>query len=196
MDNILPAHFPYALFYITCVLNFGAALWMAYYFTLHRQTDIWLVRTTVLFAGLFHAMVVTFVFKHPEFLLHVPRLNWWWLTGVVGLFAIVHSLRPAVIPFPVMRIATYLGAFAAIGGTVYVFNFSGPVYNGQSSFGALATNFGFFAANIAAAVWVVSLSVKASMPSKRALYAVLGLAYGAVVINALWTMQMVGETSY
>ena len=186
------------LYYVSCVLNFGAALWMAYYFTQQRGSEPWLVRMPVLLAGLFYTMVAVFMFKHPEFASMASQVYWWWAVALVGLLALLHNVKPDMVTFPVMRVATYLGAIIAVWGTVIVFTESSKLYDGQASFGGLATNFGFFAANIAAAVWVVTIALrnKAQMLARRILHIGIGSAYGAVVLSAVLTMQMVAESPY
>ena len=180
----------HTLYYAMCLLNFVAALWMATSITRMRGTDLWLFRAAIMVAGLVHVIITVAMFKYPEYAREgASTLLWWWALSVFGLLVALQPLK--VIPPVVVRVATYAGAALAFWGAYLVF-FEQPYFN------ELATYYGFFGINLAAAVWVMgmALSDEDMMQRKRVILMGTGVIYAGLVITAVKTMQMVLESPY
>ena len=177
------------LYYATCLFNFAAALWMAISITRMRGVDLWPVRFVVTLAGLTHVIITVSMFKNPEYAPHATSLIWWW---VIALFGLLVLLRPTgVIPESIIRIGSYVGAVLAYWGGYIVFT-------EQNAFGELATYYGFFGANLTAAIWMVigSMINRDLLQQKRVVIMGTGAIYAGLVIVGLYTMQMILESPY
>lgn len=177
------------LYYAACALNFAAALWIAASSVRMRGTDPWLFRLILTIAGLAYVIITISMFKNPEYAPHATNLIWWWVLALFGLMVV---LQPTgVISGSIIRIGTYIGAALAIWGTQMVFT-------EQAAFDELATYYGFFGANLAAATWmVVGPMFNADMiPQKRVIIMGTGTIYAVLTVTGLQTMQMILETPY
>ena len=177
------------LYYAACLLNFAAALWMAASSVRMRETDLWLFRLILTTAGLAHVIITVSMFKNPEYAPHATSLVWWWLIALFGLLVL---LQPTgVISGSIIRIGTYVGAVLAAWGAYMVFT-------EQAAFDELATYYGFFGANLAAATWMVVGSIlnKEMIRQKRMIIMGTGTIYAVLVVTGLQTMQMILETPY
>lgn len=178
-----------ALYYAACLLNFAAALWMATSFVRMRETDPWLFRLILTTAGLAYVIITVSMFKNPEYAPHATSLIWWWALAAFGLLVL---LQPTGwIAGGLIRAGTYVGAALAIWGTYIVFT-------EQAAFDELATYYGFFGANLAAAVWMIISTMfnKDMLLQKRATLVGVGMVYAALTVTGLQTMQMILETPY
>ncbi len=177
------------LYYGAFALNFIFALWMATAATRMRETDYWLPRMVVTVAGLAYAIISISMLKNPEFAPHASSLVWWWLTALAGILVVVHNFKPQ--PINVVRLITYVGAIVSIWGTTVVFN-------EQAAFGELGTYYGFFAANLAAAVWLILNAMMSSdeQMKRRLISLGTGVVYVGLVITAVVSMQMILESPY
>ena len=178
-----------ALYYVACLLNFAAALWMAISMVRMRGTDPWIFRLAIMFIGFAYAMVAVSMFKNPEYAPHASNLIWWWVIAAYGLLVL---LQPTgMISGTLIRIGTYIGAALAVWGTSIVFA-------EQAAFDELATYYGFFGANLGAAIWMIAGAVLSEdmLRKKRIIIMGVGTIYAALVITGLQTMQMVLETPY
>ena len=177
------------LYYAACALNFAAALWMAASFARMRGTDLWLFRLILTIAGLAYVIITVSMFKNPEYAPHASNLIWWWVLALFGLLVV---LQPTgLISGGLIRVGTYIGAAVAIWGTSIVF----PE---QAAFDELATYYGFFGANLTAAIWMIAgpLFNKEMMLQKRVVIVGTGTIYAVLTVTGLQTMQMVLETPY
>ena len=177
------------LYYAACLFNFTAAFWMAAYLVRMRGSDLWLSRFLVMMAGLFHAMITVSMFKNPDYATYATSLVWWWAIALLGVLTILHQIGR--VGMGLMRVATYVGAVLAYWGTYMVFQ-------EQTAFGDLATYYGFFAANLAAAVWMIlsSFTNQDLTTKKRVVIMGAGVTYAALIITAVSTMQMILESPY
>ena len=178
-----------ALYYVACVLNFAAALWMAISMVRMRGTDLWIFRLAITLIGFAYAIVAVSMFKNPEYAPHASNLIWWWVIAAYGLLVL---LQPTgVISGNIIRIGAYIAAALAVWGTSIVFS-------EQAAFDELATYYGFFGANLGAAIWmVIGPMLNADMiRQKRIIIMGTGVIYAAVTVTGLQTMQMVLETPY
>ena len=178
------------LYYGACLFNFLAALWMVVFFQRHREQDPWLLRFPVLLIGLFYIIVTVSMFKRIEFAPHASHLAWWWAVGAAGIVTTA-ALVTERIEAGVVRVATYAAAaFAAWGSYV--------VFTEQAAFGEVATYYGFFGANLAAAIWMMINAVMNPdlMRNKRLIFFGTGAVYSTLVLTAVFTMKMVLESPY
>lgn len=177
------------LYYAACALNFAAALWMASSSMRMRATDPWLFRLVLTTAGLAYVIITVSMFKNPEYAPHATNLIWWWVLALFGLLVV---LQPTgMVSGGLLRIGTYIGAALAIWGTYIVFT-------EQAAFDELATYYGFFGANLIAAVWMIAgpMFNKEMLLQKRVIILGTGTIYAVLTITGLQTMQMVLETPY
>ena len=177
------------LYYAACALNFAAALWMAASSVRMRETDPWLFRLILTTAGLAYVIITVSMFKNPEYAPHATNLIWWW---VLALFGLLVLLQPTgMISGSIIRIGTYIGAALAIWGTYIVFT-------EQAAFDELATYYGFFGANLAAAIWMVvgTIFSEDMILQKRVIIMGTGTIYAVLTVVGLQTMQMILETPY
>ena len=212
MEN--PTLVMHSLYYAMCLLNFVAALWMAAAITRMRETDLWPFRAVITLAGLMYAIVAVSMFKYPEYAREgASTLIWWWAIGLIGLLVMLQPLKLVLpsavrivlerlldvnippelklVPPSVVRIATYVGAVLAFWGEYLVFT-------EQPNFSDLATYYGFFGANLAAAVWIMGMALSDDdmVQRKRAILMGTGVIYAGLVVAAVETMQMVLESPY
>ena len=184
------------LYCAACLLNFLAALWMATYRGRFHGKDPWVFRTAIMLIGLFYVIITVSMFKvlnlapHPGFHYEASHLGWWWALAVLGLMVLVNLTGR--IPETIMRAATYVGAVMALWGTYVVFT-------EQDHFGSVATYYGFFGANLAAAVWVIAYALfdpELVRRRKRAIILAAGTGYAAVTLSAVYTMLMIAVSAY
>ena len=178
-----------AFYYAACLLNFAAALWMSISMVRMRGTDPWILRLAITIAGFAYVIVAVSMFKNPEYAPHATNLIWWWVIAAYGLLVL---LQPTgLISESIIRIGTYIGAALAIWGTSIVF----PE---QAAFDELATYYGFFGANLAAATWMITgpMFNKEMILQKRVIIMGTGAIYAVLTVTGLQTMQMVLETPY
>lgn len=177
------------LYYAACLLNFAAALWMAISIVRMRGTDLWLFRLVLTVIGLAYVIITVSMFKNPEYGPHATSLIWWW---AIALFGLLVLLQPTgMISGGIIRIGTYVGAILATWGSYMVFT-------EQNAFGELATYYGFFGANLAAATWMVvgSMLNEEMIQKKRIIVMGVGVIYAGLVVVGLQTMQMILESPY
>ena len=205
----------YSIYLAACLLNFMAALWMASATSHMRESDFWLARTSITVIGLIYAIITLSLFAPPQYpppesvtdpgfaslifksifaseagTVHV---FWVWVTPILGMMMML-KFAGIAIPNGIMRIATYITAFIAAWGSYIVFM-------EQNAFGELATYFGFFAANLAAATWMIGNSLQALQSAgkasiKRVGYIGVSFVYFGLVVAAAGTMQMILESPY
>ena len=178
------------LYYGACLFNFLAALWMVVFFQRHRGVDPWVLRFPVLLIGLFYIIVTVSMFKRIEFAPHASHLSWWWAVAAAGVVTTA-ALITDRISAGAVRVATYAGALFAAWGSYVVFT-------EQAVFGEVATYYGFFGANLAAATWVMinAATNPDLMRNKRIIYLGAGAVYSVLVLTAVFTMKMVLESPY
>ncbi len=178
-----------ALYYGACFLNFVGALWMAISVVRMRETDPWIFRMPLTVVGMAHALITVSMFKNPEYAPHATSLIWWWAIAMFGLLVLLGAAGK--ISGGALRASTYVAAVLAVWGAQMVFT-------EQPSFGELATYYGFFAANLSAATWmIVSPLLSADMRSqKRAVIMGTGAVYATLAVIGLQTMQMILESPY
>ncbi len=178
-----------ALYYAASLLNFLAALWMATAIVHMRESDYWPFRMLVMLAGLVHAIIAVSMFKNPDYAPHASSLVWWWAIALLGVLALINTFRK--IPPLAMRILSYLSAVLAFWGAYMVFE-------EQAAFNELATYYGFFAANMAAAIWLITNAILNDdlLPQKRLISLGTGTVYAILIVTAVATMQMVLESPY
>jgi len=178
------------LYYGACLFNFLAALWMVVFFQRHRGRDPWALRFPVLLVGLFYIIVTVSMFKRIEFAPHASHLAWWWAVAAAGVLTTAALLTDRI-STGVVRAATYAGALFALWGSYVVFT-------EQAVFGEVATYYGFFGANLAAATWVmINAATNADQRrNKRLLLFGAGAVYSVLVLTAVFTMKMVLESPY
>jgi len=177
------------IYYASCLLNFVAALWIASSFVRMRETDIWILRLAMSISGLTYVMIAISMFKNPEYAPHATNLIWWWIISVFGLLVL---LQPTgMISATIIRVGTYIGAAVAVWGS-YI------VASEQAAFGELATYYGFFGANLAAATWMLigPMMNEDMLRQKRIIIMGTGAIYAVLVVTGLQTMQMILETPY
>lgn len=178
------------LYYGACLFNFLAALWMVVFFQRHRGVDPWVLRFPVLLIGLFYIIVTVSMFKRIEFAPHASHLSWWWAVAAAGVVTTA-ALVTDRISAAAVRVATYAGALFAAWGSYVVFT-------EQAVFDDVATYYGFFGANLAAATWVMinAATNPDLMRKKRIIYLGAGAVYSVLVLTAVFTMKMVLESPY
>ncbi len=177
------------IYYASCLLNFAAALWIAIAFVRMRETDPWIFRLLISIAGLTYVMIAVSMFKNPEYAPHATNLFWWWILAVFGLLVLLQPTGR--VSGTVIRVGTYIGAVVAVWGSFIV---AGE----QAAFDELATYYGFFGANLAAAVWMLvdSIMNEDLLRQKRLILMGTGAIYAILVVTGLQTMQMVLESPY
>lgn len=178
-----------ALYYAVSLFNFLAALWMASAVMHMRDSDYWPFRMLVTLAGMVYAIITVSMFKNPEYAPHASHLAWWWATSLLGVLALVNTVRR--IPALVMRVLSYLSvALVAWGASM--------VFQEQAAFSELATYYGFFAANLAAAIWLITNAIFNAdlLPRKRLISLGTGTIYAVLTVTGVATMQMVLESPY
>lgn len=177
------------IYYTSCLLNFVAALWMGISMVRMRGTDILIFRLAITIAGFSYAIVAISMFKNPEYAPHASNLIWWWAISILGLLVL---LQPTgMISGTIIRLGTYIGAALAIWGAYIVFT-------EQAAFDELATYYGFFGANLAAATWMLigPMMNEDMLRQKRIIIMSTGAIYAVLVVTGLQTMQMILETPY
>ncbi|MCY4610618.1 MAG: hypothetical protein OXC38_02780 [Gammaproteobacteria bacterium] len=178
-----------AFYYVACLLNFAAALWMAISMVRMRGTDLWIFRLAITFIGFGYAIVAVSMFKNPEYAPHASNLIWWWVIAAYGLLVVLQPTGK--ISGTLIRIGTYIAAALAVWGTSIVFA-------EQDAFDELATYYGFFGANLGAAAWMIigTMLSEDMMRQKRIIIVGVGVIYAALVVAGLQTMQMVQISPY
>lgn len=154
-----------------------------------RGTDLWIFRLVITIVGFAYTIVAVSMFKNPEYAPHATNLIWWWVLAVYGLLVL---LQPTgLISGSIIRIGTYIGAALAVWGTYIVFT-------EQAAFDELATYYGFFGANLAAAIWMLigPIMNEEMIRQKRVIIMSTGAIYAVLVVTGLQTMQMILETPY
>jgi len=217
METFLPLQIvslsEYAIYVGACLLNFLAAVWMASAIVHMRETDFWLLRAAITVVGLAYAIVTVSLFTPPQyppppsvtdpgfsslmfksvFAVHAQPVHifWIWVTPILGVLALFKYLGVDLVSNGIMRLATYLTALLAIWG-VYI------TFTEQNAFAELATYYGFYAANLGAATWMIgnSLMITGKMLSKRLVYLGVSVIYAFLVVAAVMTMQMILESPY
>ncbi len=216
METFIPLQFvstfEYSIYLAACLLNFMAALWLASASVHMRESDWWLMRTSITVIGLAYAIITVSLFAPPQYpppesvvdpgfsslifksifasdatTIHV---FWMWVAPILGVMMLLKFAGMAI-PDTVMRLVTYITAIIAAWGTYIVFM-------EQNAFGELATYFGFYAANLAAATWMIGNSLKTTdrPPMKRLGYLGVSVIYFGLVVTAAGTMQMILESPY
>ena len=178
------------LYYGACLFNFLAALWMVMFFKRHRERDPWLLRFPTALIGLFYVIVTVSMFKRIEFAPHASHLAWWWAVAAAGVVTTAALLTDRISE-GVVRAVTYAGALFAAWGSYVVFT-------EQAVFGEVATYYGFFGANLAAATFIMvnAATNDDMMRNKRVIFFGVGAVYSVLVLTAVFTMKMVLESPY
>ena len=177
------------LYYAACLLNFVAAIWMAVSIVRMRGTDPWLARLALTVIGMAYVIITVSMFKTPEYAPHATSLIWWWAIAFFGLLVL---LQPTgMISASIIRAGTYFGAILAAWGAYMVFT-------EQAAFEELATYYGFFGANLAAATWMLVNPIfnEDMIQKKRMVIMGTGAVYATLVVIGLQTMQMILESPY
>ena len=179
----------YILYYASTLLNFIGALWIASAMMRMRETDPWILRLILTIVGMAYVITTVSMFKNPEYAPHATSLIWWWFIAILGLLVLLQLTGK--IPSMVIRIGTYIGAALAVWGAYIVFT-EQPVFN------ELATYYGFFGANLAAATWMLvgPMMDQDMLKQKRMIIMGTGGVYAVLVVTGLQTMQMVLESPY
>ena len=184
-----PSTLTAAFYYATCLLNFIAALWLSTSIVRMREIDPWLLRFAVTLVGMVHAIITISMFKNPEYAHQATSLVWWWMLTILGLLVILEMAGLKL--GSVLRAGGYVGTGLAAWGAYMVFT-------EQNAFNELATYYGFFGANLAAASWMILDSVRNPdlIQKKRLINFGVGAIYAAAVVTGLQTMQMILESPY